>query len=106
MRTILRRFEDGADAHRERLVRHVFLAEEAAGGVAARDRVERDQARAAVARRARLVEADVPGAADAEELQVDAAGPADLLLVAGTVILDLVGAGWCRRGCGCSAAEC
>ena len=45
--------EDGADAHRQGLVRHVLLAEEAAGGVAARHRVERDQARAAVARSSR-----------------------------------------------------
>ena len=84
-------FEDRADAHRQRLVRHVLLAEEAAGGVAARHRIERDQARPAVARRARLVEADVPGAADAEDLQVDAARPANLLLVAGAVVLGLVG---------------
>ena len=73
--------EDGADAHRQGLVRHVLLAEETAGRVAARHRVERDQARPAVAGRAGLVEADVAGAADAQDLQVDAAGPADLLLV-------------------------
>ena len=79
--------EDGADAHGQGLVRHVLLAEEAAGGVAARHRIERDQARAAVARRAGLVEADVAGAADAQDLQVDAAGPADQLLVAGAVVL-------------------
>ena len=69
--------QDGADAHRDGLLRHVVFAEKAAGGVAARHRVERHQARSAVARRARLVEADVPGAADAEDLQVDAARPAD-----------------------------
>ncbi len=51
--------EDGADAHGQRLVRHVLLAEEIAGRVAARHRVERDQPGAAVPRRAGLVEADV-----------------------------------------------
>ena len=60
----------------------------------------------AVARRARLVEADVAGAADAQHLQVDAAGPADLLLVAQAIILDVLRLDRCRRGCGCSAAGC
>ena len=77
-----------------------------AGRVAARHRVERDQARAAVPRRAGLVEADVAGAADAEDLQVDAAGPADHLLVARAVVLDVARRRSCRRGCGCSAAGC
>ena len=44
-------FEDRAQAHRDGLRRHVLFAEEIAGGVAARDRVERGQPRAAVARR-------------------------------------------------------
>ena len=69
---------------------HVLLAEKAAGGVAARHRIERDQARSAMAGRAGLVEADVAGAADAQDLQVDAARPADHLLVAGAVFLDIL----------------
>ena len=55
-------------------------AEEIAGRVAPRDRVERRQPRAAHARRKRLVEADVPVAADAQQLDVDAAGLRDRLL--------------------------
>src|SRR5262249_34203651 len=82
--------QDGANAHRQRLLGHVLLTEEGTGRIAARDRVERDQARATVPRRARLVEGDVAGTADAEHLQVDTAGAANLLLVAGTVILGLV----------------
>src|SRR5262249_29135279 len=82
--------ENGADAHRDGLLGYVLLAEEAAGRVLARHRIERDQARAAMARRAGFVEADVPGAANAEDLQVDAAGPANALFVAGAIILDLL----------------
>ena len=66
--------QDRVDAHRDRLARDVPLAEEVAGGVQAGDAVERDQARAAVARRAGLVEADVAGAADAQDLEVEPAG--------------------------------
>ena len=40
----------------------------------ARDGVERHEARAAVRARARLVEADVPRLADAEDLEIDSAG--------------------------------
>ena len=82
-------FHDGADAHRQRLVRHVFLAEEIARSVAARHWIERDGARSAMARRAGFVEADVPAAADAEDLQIDAARPANLLFVAGAIFLDI-----------------
>src|SRR5207248_9603436 len=63
--------EDVADAHGQGLDRHVLLAEEAGGGVAAGHRVERHQPRAAGARRTWLIEADVPGAANAEDLNVD-----------------------------------
>ena len=75
------RIQDGSHAHGQCAARHVALAEEVAGRVHARDAVEGDEARAAVARRAGLVEAHVPGAADAEELEIDAAGVADGALV-------------------------
>ena len=77
-------------------MRHVLLAEEAAGGVAARHRVQRDQAGAAVLGGPRLVEADVAGAADAEDLHVDAAGLLDEQLVPRAVVLGLLR----RRGAG------
>jgi hypothetical protein len=70
---------DRADAHRQRVAWRAGVAAEVAGGVAARERVERDQARERVRRAARLVEADVAGAADAEDLEVDAAGGRDLV---------------------------
>ena len=79
-------FENGADAHRQGLVRHIFLAKEAAGRVAPRHGVERHQPRSAMARRPGLVEADVAGAADAQNLQVDAAAAADLLFVAQAIL--------------------
>src|SRR5262249_22722077 len=58
-------FEDGADAHRQRLLRHVLLAEEAAGGVAARHRIERHEPGTALPCRTGFVEADMTGTADA-----------------------------------------
>ena len=78
----LARLEDRGDAHRDRFARHVLLAEEVGGGVLARDRVEGDQPGPALGAGAGLVEADVPRPADAEDLEVDAAGGADRLLVA------------------------
>ena len=91
--------ENRADAHRDRLPRHVLFAEEIAGGVEARDAVERDQPRAAVAAGARLVEADVAGAADAEELNIDPAGLRDLLFVLLAEIVHFSTRESCRRAC-------
>ncbi len=85
----LARLQDGADTHGQGLVRHVLFAEKIVGSIPARNRVERNHSGPAMARRARLVEADVPAAADPQNLQVDAPRPPDLLLVAGTVFLHL-----------------
>ena len=74
--------ENRAHAHGDGLAGHVPLAEEVAGGVHSSDAVKRDQPRAAVAGRTRLVEAHVPGPADAQDLQVQSAGGRDGLLVA------------------------
>src|SRR5207247_1120722 len=65
----------------------VLLAEEAAGGIPPRHRIERDLARPAMAGRAGLVEADMPRSANPENLQVDAARSAYLLLVLGAEVL-------------------
>ena len=73
--------EDRSHAHRDRLPGHVPLTEEIAGRVAAGHAVQRDQPGAALDGAARFVEADVTGAADAEQLQVDPARRPDLLLV-------------------------
>ena len=73
--------QNRAHAHGHGLLRHIFLAEEIARGIAARHGIKRRQARTAVPGRARLVEANVSCPADAEHLQVDAAGAANLLLV-------------------------
>jgi hypothetical protein len=75
------RLEDGADAHGDGMAGDVGLAEEIAGGVAPGEGVERDEAGARVAAGAGLIEADVAGAADAEDLHVEATGGADLFLV-------------------------
>ncbi len=74
------RVEDRADAHRDRVPRHVGFAEKITRRVAPGQRVERDEPRARIPAGARLVEADVPRAADAENLQVEPARGADLLL--------------------------
>ena len=83
----LARLHDRADAHGQRLVRHVVFAEEVARGITPRHRIERHRPRPALARRARLVEADVPAAADAEDLQIDASGPANHLLVVDAMLV-------------------
>src|SRR5688500_6516434 len=77
----LARVHDRGDAHRERLTRNVLLAEEVGGGILTRDVVEMHRAGPALDARARLVETDVPGLSDAEELQVDPAGLANRFLV-------------------------
>ena len=77
----LPRFEDRGHPHRDRLARHILLAEKIRRGVFARERVERDEARARRGGGTRLVESDVPGLPDAEDLKIDAAGVGDCLLV-------------------------
>ena len=81
--------EDGAYAHRESVARGGVVAAEVAGGVAAGEGIERDEAGEGVARAAGFVEADVTGAADAEKLEIDAAGGADGGFVGGAVVVDL-----------------
>src|SRR5258707_1224392 len=73
--------EDRRAPHRDGLARHVVFAEEVGRRVLAGDGVEPHQAGARVGRRARLVEADVPALADAQELQCDAARVRDGALV-------------------------
>src|SRR6187200_3085729 len=80
---------DGADAHRDCRLRDVLLAEEIAGRVAPRDRIERDLRRTAASRRPRLIESDVSGTADTEDLNVDSARFADRHLVALAVVLNV-----------------
>src|SRR5690606_41119069 len=78
------------DTHRDRLQRHVVLAEEVGCRVAARERVECDDPRTALEARAGLVEPDVTGLADAEDLEVDTARITDRLLIALRLRLDLL----------------
>src|SRR6266566_1751596 len=86
----LPRFHDRGHAHRDRFRGHVVLAEEIAGGVATGDRVERNTTGAGVSAGARLIEADVPRLADAENLQVYPAGSFDRGLVRLTFDIDVV----------------
>ena len=86
----LPRLQNRADAHRDRPPRHVFLAKEVARRVDPRHPVERDQSRAARSARARLVEADMPRAADAQELNVDSARLGDFLLVPAAIVGNLL----------------
>jgi len=64
----LARLQDGANTHGQGTLRHVLFTEEVAGGILASHLVEIDQARSAGGRRAGLIEADVAGPADAEDL--------------------------------------
>ena len=80
--------EDRPDAHRDGLAGDVLLLEEVRGGVLARDLVEHDEPRAVLWRGARLVEADVAAAADAEQEEVEPARALDGALVLGGVALD------------------
>ncbi len=66
--------EDRRDAHSERFARHIFYAEEVGRGVLPGQRVEHDDAGPRGCVGARLVESDVSRLADAEQLEVDAAG--------------------------------
>ena len=84
-------FQDRTDAHRNRLGRHVLLAEKIACGGRARDRIERTEPRAAVPPAERLVEPDVSILPDAQQQEVDASGLSNRRLVALTIRLDLVG---------------
>jgi hypothetical protein len=73
--------QNRAHAHRDGAAGNVCLAEEVAGGILSCHLVQRDQPGRAGAGRARLVEPDVSGPSDAEQLQVDAAGPREGPLV-------------------------
>jgi len=74
--------QDRAHTHRDRVPRHIGFAQEVPGGIPAGHGVEGDQTGARLASGAGFVETDVPGAADAEDLQVNAARLSDCPLVA------------------------
>src|SRR5439155_2349178 len=89
--------ENRADAHRQGLLGHVVFAEETAGGVTTGNGVKSNQTRPAMAGRARLIETDVAGAADTQDLQIDAAGSTNLLLISRTTVIDV---SWADRAGG------
>ena len=80
--------EDRPHAHRDRAPGRALLAPEVAGGVAPGERVEGHHAGPRAARAARLVEADVPGAPDPEDLEVYAARGPDGVLVPAAVRIE------------------
>ena len=86
----LARLEDRGHPHRQRLARHVLLAEEVGRGILPGHQVQGDQPGAALGAGARLVEADVARPTDPQQLQIDAAGGADLGLVAPQLGVHLV----------------
>ena len=77
----LARGKNGGDAHRDRLARYVWLAEEIGGSIATRDVIEVDRTGETGFARAGFVKANVPRLADTEQLEVDAAGSNDCALV-------------------------
>ncbi len=83
--------EDRGHAHRDGVCGDVFLAEKVAGSVAAGERVEGHQPCAAAQGAKWLVKANVAVAADAQKLDVDAAGLVDSGFVAAAMIGHLVG---------------
>ena len=87
------RLKDRRHPHRQRLARHgVGVPAEQRGIAAPGLRLERHPVRPRLQRWRRLVETDVAVGADAEDLQVDAAGRRDRLLVARALRLGI------RRG--------
>ena len=66
--------KNGADPHRDGEARDIFLPLKVARRIPAREVVEGDEARARRLGGARLIEADVAGAADSQDLQVNAPG--------------------------------
>ena len=82
--------EDRGDAHRDRLLRYVLLAEEVSRRIPPRHAHRGDETRPAVRAGAGLVEADVARLADAEELEVDPARVLDLAFVLLAVRLHLI----------------
>jgi hypothetical protein len=78
--------------HRDRFGGHVVLAEEIAGGIAARDGVQRDATSARVRTGARLVEPNVAGLSDPENLKIDSTCFSDRVLVRLALVID-IGAG-------------
>jgi hypothetical protein len=81
---------DSGDSHGYRLGRDVVLAEEIPRRVAARHGVQRDASRAGVHPRAGLVEADVSGLSDAQDLEIYSAGVGDGGLVHVALDIDLL----------------
>ena len=78
------RIENRSHSHGDRLPHHVPLPKEVTGRIRPRHTIERDQSRATGNRTARFIKANVAGASDAENLQVDAPSFTNLLFVAQT----------------------
>ena len=85
----LLRFHDRRHTHRDRFGGHVVLAEEIARGIAACDGVERDATSARIRTGAGLVEPDVAGLSDPEDLKIDSTCISDRSLVRLTFVIDL-----------------
>src|SRR5260370_34060285 len=81
------RFENGADAHSDGALRNFFFGGKELAIVLDGFLAENFQAGARTEARGRFVESDVAVAADAENLQVDAAGIANSLFVGGAILL-------------------
>ena len=65
--------KNGADTHGDGAPRDVAFAEEVACRIHAGDAVKGDEPRATIARRAGLIESNMPGTANAQNLQINAA---------------------------------
>ena len=87
----LPRLQDGADSHGDDVVRHLGGAVEEARIGPARFRRERLDARPRSQRGGRFVEPNMAVGPDAQHLQIDAAGRANLLLVAPAELRDVPG---------------
>ena len=88
------RFENGSHTHGDRSTGDIFGAEKVTGGIGASDGVEGNHAGASCLVGTGFIEADVTGAADAEDLNVDAAGSSN----AGFVVAAVVGNSFGRNG--------
>ena len=91
------RRQNGCDAHGNGFARYIRLAKKIGGRISSRDVVEVHQPRATGFARARLVESDVAGFADAKNLKINSARGENLFFVGTTRFINLVARHRSRR---------
>jgi len=86
-------------AHRDGLTRYVLISKEVGRRILPGHEVEGDEAGTALKPRPGLVEPDMAGATDPQNLEIDAPNGADRLLVSAALLLDALTGNVARRMC-------